>query len=69
VHPLIGNLCALPEGGVSVEMYRALCSDLSLDDALDLAEIDEVARSWRAAAHANMDDKRKRESSRRGGRR
>jgi len=36
-------------------MYLALTTTLSLDAAYDLAEIDEVSRSWRDAAQANID--------------
>lgn len=36
-------------------MYQALHTTLSLDDALDLIEIDDVARSWRAAEKKNAD--------------
>lgn len=54
VHPLIGNLCIRPDGGPDVEMFRQLThGPLSIDDAYDLAEIDDVARSWRDAAQAN----------------
>lgn len=53
VHPLIGNLCSVPGGGVNVHMYEALTTRLPLDRALDLAEIDEVNRSWHNAAEAN----------------
>lgn len=36
-------------------MFRALRSDLSLDEALDLLEIDEVNQSWHAATRRNAD--------------
>lgn len=36
-------------------MYRALHDDLPLDAALDLIEIDDVGRSWRAAEQENAD--------------
>jgi hypothetical protein len=39
-------------------MYIAL-KTLSLDDALNLIEIDDVARSWRAAAMKNIDHRRR----------
>lgn len=39
-------------------MFIALQNTLSLDDALDLAEIDEVGRSWRAAERRNEDRRR-----------
>ena len=55
VHPIIGSLCSLPEGGVDVGMYVACTQELSIDEVLDLREIDDVSRSWRAAVHANMD--------------
>lgn len=48
-------------------MLRALTYDLSLDDALDLAEIDAVSRSWRDAVQANADQKQ--QSQRKRGRR
>jgi len=44
-----------PEGDVKETMYTALRTSLSLDDALDLLEIDEVGRSWRAASLRNED--------------
>lgn len=53
VHPLIGNLCIKPEGGVDVNMFLALQEELSLDDALDIIEMDMVSRSWHAASRAN----------------
>ena len=37
-------------------MFLALRTDLTLDDALDLREIDIVGRSWRAAARRNEDE-------------
>lgn len=55
VHPIIGNLCVKPEGGVDVVMFQALHTDLSIDDALDLVEMDEVSRSWHDAARANAE--------------
>lgn len=36
-------------------MFRLLTSELSIDDALDLVEIDDVSRSWRDAAQANAE--------------
>lgn len=39
-------------------MYTALCTTLSLDDAYDLAEIDQVSRSWRDATQANGEGER-----------
>lgn len=54
VPPLIGNLCSKPEGGVDVAMYKALMYELTLEEALDLWEIDEVGRSWRAAIEGNI---------------
>lgn len=36
-------------------MFHALTTELSIDDALDLAEIDDVSRSWRDAAQANAE--------------
>lgn len=65
VHPIIGNLCCRPEGGVDVEMYRALTRDLSIDEALDLLEMDDVARSWRKATEANAKFARQMEAQRR----
>jgi hypothetical protein len=47
-------------------MFQALNSTLSLDDALDLDEIDMVGRSWHAAARRN-DDRINDEIQRRGG--
>jgi hypothetical protein len=44
-------------------MYLNLRDNLSLDDALALDEIDEVAQSWRAAAHRNAEDSWKRSKS------
>ncbi len=55
VSPLVGNLCIRPGGGVDGVLYHALRTYLSIDDALDLAEIDNVDRSWRDAAHANAE--------------
>lgn len=46
-------------------MYTALTTTLSLDDALDLEEIDRVGRSWRDAAHANIEAKRKHDAAKR----
>ena len=37
-------------------MYQALTTTLSIDDALDLGEIDDVSRTWRDAAQANAED-------------
>lgn len=37
-------------------MFHALSTTLSIDDALDLSEIDNVSRSWRDAAQANAED-------------
>ena len=54
VHPLIGNLCINPEGGVDVAMFIALRDELSMDDALDLLEMDAVSRSWHSASRANQ---------------
>ena len=65
IAPLIGNLCTKAEGGVDVEMFRALHDDMSLDDALDMAEILEVWRSWNTAAEMNADEKRAIESKKR----
>lgn len=45
----------LPEGGLDLNMYRALHDDLSIDDLANLEEIAEVARSHRDAAQANAD--------------
>jgi len=42
-----------PEGGIDPAMYQALHTTLSLDDALDLMEIEEVQRSWHAASRRN----------------
>ena len=53
IHPLIGNLCIKPEGGVDVSMFLALRDELSLDDALDILEMDVVSRSWHTASRAN----------------
>lgn len=50
---MIVRLVARPRGGVDVAMYRALHEDLSLDEALDLDEIDKVSQSWRVAAELN----------------
>jgi hypothetical protein len=55
VHPLIAELVQKPEGGIDGAMYAALRTTLSLDDALDLAEINAVGMSWHAAAHRNAD--------------
>lgn len=46
-------------------MYRALhgIEYLSLDDAQALAEIDEVGRSWRDAAQANLEDQQARQAA------
>lgn len=55
VHPLIGNLSIRPEGGVDVAMYEALTQRMSLEEALDLSEIDRVERSWRDAQTANAE--------------
>lgn len=44
----------LPEGGVDWRLMRALQETLSLDDAYDIAEINEVSRSHRDALEANM---------------
>lgn len=55
MHPLIGNLCARPDGGVDHALFLALQTTLSLDDALDLEEIDQVSRSHRDAAQANLE--------------
>jgi hypothetical protein len=55
VHPLIGNLCIIPGGGVNGILFAALRTSLSLDDALDLEEIDIVDRSWRDARQANTE--------------
>lgn len=65
VAPLIGNLCIRPEGGVDVAMYLALTTTLPLDAALDLAEIDNVSRSHRDAAHANATYRRARKAANR----
>ena len=55
VHPWIGSVCSMPEGGVNVErLVRFKRGDLTLDDLLDALEIDVVGRSWRAAAKANL---------------
>lgn len=58
IHPIIGALCSRPEGGVDVDMYRALTSEMSIEEALDLYEVDQVGRSWRAAMQANLDSTR-----------
>ncbi len=50
---MIGNLCCRPDGGVDHSMYLALRTTMSLDDALDLAEIDTVSRSHRDAIEEN----------------
>lgn len=50
---MIVRLVARPRGGVDVAMYRALHDDLSLDEALDLDEIDKVSQSVRHAAELN----------------
>lgn len=50
MHPIVARLVSRPEGGVDPQMYLALHTTLPLDGALDLIEIDDVARSWRAAA-------------------
>lgn len=55
MHPLIGNLCIRPEGGIDAALFEALSTRLSVDDAFDLAEIDEVGRAHRDAAHANVE--------------
>lgn len=36
-------------------LFHALRTYLSLDDALDLAELDNVDRSWRDAGQANSE--------------
>ena len=59
VHAKIGNLVLRPEGGLDIEMYRALHNDFSLDELFDLEEIEEVARSHRDAAMANAEAKQK----------
>lgn len=58
VHPLIGNLASRPEGGVDWALVTACRrrpsrGGITLDELLDLAEIDEVGRSWRDAYQAN----------------
>lgn len=55
MHPLIGNLCHRPEGGVDHALFLAAQTELTIDDLLDLDEIDEVGRSWRDAAQANLE--------------
>ena len=56
---LIGQLCMLPAGGVDWHLMRALQETLSLDDAFDIAEINDVSRSHRDAIEANMQRSRK----------
>lgn len=53
VHPMVARLVARPEGGVDLAMYQALHTTITLDQALDLVEIDDVSRSVRAAAQRN----------------
>lgn len=37
-------------------MFTALTTTHSIDDMLDLLEIDDVSRAWRDAAQANAED-------------
>lgn len=53
MHPVVARLVSRPEGGIDVGMYEALATRLSIDAALDLIEIDNVGRSWRAAETYN----------------
>lgn len=52
---MVGNLCALPEGGVDHALLVALKTSYDLDDLFDIIEISEVAASWRDAKQANLD--------------
>lgn len=45
----------LPDGGIDPTMYRLLQTELTLDDALALDEIEQVQRSWHAASRRNED--------------
>lgn len=51
--PLIGNLATTPEGDCDWKLLDALHDSISLDRALDIAEVREVARSWHDATRAN----------------
>jgi hypothetical protein len=55
VHPLIGNLCSRPDGGVDADLFVRLHTSMCLKQALDLAEIMEVGNSWRDAYQANAE--------------
>lgn len=61
VHPLIANVCSRPEGGVDWALLKAAQETLSLDDLLDIAEIETVGRSWRDAIQGNLEFQRERE--------
>ena len=45
----------LPNGGIDVAMFQGLQTQLTLDDALDLLEIQEAQQSWQAAHQRNSD--------------
>ena len=49
----LGDLCAVPSGGVNGALWLQFRDTATLDDMLDMEEIDTVSRSWRAAAEAN----------------
>lgn len=55
MHPLVARLVLSPDGDLKADMYRALQTELTVDDALNLREIDDVGRSWRAASARNED--------------
>ena len=48
-------LVMLPEGGIDPVRYHMLQTTLTLDDALNLEEIDAVQQSWHAATRRNDD--------------
>lgn len=51
----MAQLVLMTDGDLNLAMYQALNTALTLDEALDLLEIDEVGRSWRAAEQRNSD--------------
>jgi hypothetical protein len=52
---MVAGLVRYPDGGVNEQMFLALRTTLSLDDALDLLELDQWSQSVGAAAQRNTD--------------
>lgn len=50
---IIAMLSVQPDGTRDAVTYRMLHTELSLDDALNLLEAEEVNKSWQAASRRN----------------